>query len=154
MKRILLFLLTLLGFGSTGCEHFIAAAEYGTPHVSFNLKARVVDENGNPIQGIEVTTKDGYGFDDRTGVSDYLGNIDAHGSYIWPGEQYAVVFHDIDGEYNGGEFEDLSLDIGDKVTQIEEGSGSWYKGSYVADLGDVTMTLKEKEEQEEQKEQE
>ena len=39
------------------------------------------------------------------------------------------------------------------MTQIEEGSGSWYKGSYVADLGDVTMTLKEKEEQEEQEEQ-
>ena len=40
------------------------------------------------------------------------------------------------------------------MTQIEEGSGSWYKGTYVADLGDVTMTLKEKEEQEEQEEQE
>lgn len=150
MKRLLLFLLTLLGFSSAGCEHFVGACEYGVPHVSFNLKARVVDEKGNPIQGIEVTTKDGDHFDDRTGVSDYLGNIDAHGSYIWPGDQYDVVFRDIDGKYNGGEFEELSLNISGKVTQIKDGDGNWDSGSYVADLGDVTMTLKSEDTQEEQ----
>ena len=33
--------------------------EYGTPNVHFSLKARVVDEAGVPIQGIEVRTEDG-----------------------------------------------------------------------------------------------
>ena len=145
MKKLIYFLLALLG---VSCNIGMRC-EYGTPHVSFNLKARVVDENGNPIQGIEVTTKDGYGFDDRTGVSDYLGNIDAHGS-IWPGTQCEVVFEDIDGPLNGGEFETLEMDISDKVVQTKEGDGNWNGGTFVAELGDVTMTLKSEDTQEEE----
>lgn len=149
MKRLIYFLLALLGFGFTGCEEHFGVCEYGVPTASFSLKARVVDEAGNPIQGIEVRTKEGDYFEDRTGVSDYLGNIDAHGS-IWPGTQYEVVFEDIDGPLNGGEFETLELDIKDKVVQINDGDGDWYKGGYVAELGDVTMTLKSEENQEEE----
>ncbi|MBR4964163.1 MAG: radical SAM-associated putative lipoprotein [Alistipes sp.] len=144
MKRLLYFILSLLGFGAASCEHFIPACEYGTPHVSFSLKARVIDQEGNPIQGIEVRTKDGYPFEDRTGVADYQGNIDARGS-VWPGSQYEVVFLDVDGELNGGEFEPLELDISGKVVQWENASGNWYDGGYRADLGDVTMTLKQTE---------
>ena len=149
MKRLLLFLLTLLGFSSAGCEEHFGVCEYGVPTASFSLKARVVDEAGNPIQGIEVRTKKGDYFEDRTGVSDYLGNIDAHGS-IWPGTQCEVVFEDIDGPLNGGEFETLELDIKDKVVQTEEGDGSWYNGGFAAELGDVTMTLKSEDAQEEE----
>lgn len=145
MKKLIYFLLALLG---VSCN--IGMAEYGTPHVSFSLKARVVDEAGNPIQGVEVRTKEGGYFDDRTGVSDYLGNIDAYGSYIWPGTQYDVVFYDIDGPLNGGEFEALEMDISDKVVQTKEGDGNWNGGTYVAELGDVTMTLKSEDAQEEE----
>lgn len=143
MKRLIYFLLALLGFGSTGCEETSdARVEYGTPHVLFSLKARVINEAGDPIQGIEVRTKKGDSFYDRTGISDYLGNIDAHSSYMWPGAQYDVVFYDNDGALNGGEFETLELNIRDKVEQIKDGDGNWYSGSYRADLGDVTMILK------------
>ena len=144
MKKLIYFLLALLG---VSCNIGMRC-EYGTPHVSFSLKARVVDEAGNPIQGIEVRTKDNY-FEDRTGVSDYLGNIDAYGSYIWPGSQYDVVFFDNDGPLNGGEFETLEMDISDKVVQTKEGDG-WDRGTYVAELGDVTMTLKSEDAQEEE----
>lgn len=147
MKKLIYFLLALLG---VSCEGFFGACEYGTPHVSFSLKARVVDEAGNPIQGVEVRTKEGGYFDDRTGISDYLGNIDAHGSYIRPGTQYEVVFYDIDGPLNGGEFEALEMDISDKVVQTKEGDGRWNEGTYVAELGDVTMTLKSEDAQEEE----
>ena len=145
MKKLLYLLLALLG---VSCENIGMRCEYGTPHVSFSLKARVVDEAGNPIQGIEVRTKDNY-FEDRTGVSDYLGNIDAHDGFIWPGSQYDVVFHDIDGPLNGGEFEALEMDISDKVVQTKEGDGNWNGGTFVAELGDVTMTLKSEVAQEE-----
>ena len=143
MKKLIYFLLALLG---VSCN--IGMVMYGVPHISFSLKARVVDEAGNPIQGIEVRTKDDY-FEDRTGVSDYLGNIDAHGSYIRPGTQYEVVFYDIDGPLNGGEFEALEMDISDKVVQTKEGD-DWDRGTYVAELGDVTMTLKSEDAQEEE----
>jgi hypothetical protein len=57
-----------------------------------------------------------------------------------------VQFIDIDGEANGGEFEMLTVDI-ENATQTEEGSGHWYEGTYTADLGTVTMKLKEKSEE-------
>lgn len=139
MKRLLNIILALLGFGASGC---VGVAMYGTPHVDFHLTARVVDSDGNPIQGIEARTKEGNYFDSNTGISDYQGNIDAVGQ-IWPGSQYAVTFYDIDGEYNGGVFETLELDISDKVKQTKKGDGDWYQGTYRADLGDVTLTLKE-----------
>ena len=140
MRRILNMLLGLLGVGVASC---IPVAMYGTPHVEFSLSARVIDEQGNPIQGIEVRTKEGGPFDYKTGVSDYLGCIEAFGGDIWPGAQYEVVFEDIDGEYNGGEFESLELDIASRVQQVKKGSGDWYEGSYKAELGDVTLKLKE-----------
>ena len=145
MKRLIYFLTALLGFGLTSCEdgeknHFSGVVEYGCPHVNFSLKARVVDQVGTPIQGIEVRLKGDHRFDNKTGFSDYMGNIDAYGS-VWPGSQYEVVFVDDDGEANGGQFESVELDITDKVRQTEKGDNRWYEGSYIAELGDVTMTL-------------
>ena len=132
--------------GLTSCEHFFGAAEYGCPNVSFSLKARVVDEAGNPIQGIEVRAEDGDRFEYNTGFSDYQGYIDAYGGF-WPGtERGKVQFIDIDGEANGGEFETLTVDV-ENATQTEDGSGNWYDGAYTADMGTVTMKLKEKSEE-------
>ena len=129
-------MLTLLGFGfQSSC----ARVEYGVPHVNFRLTARVIDEEGTPIQGIYVRTSKGDYFDQNTGVSDYQGNIDAVGT-IWPGRQYEVMFEDIDGELNGGEFETLTIATG--ATQTEAGSGNWNEGRYVAHLGDVVLKKK------------
>lgn len=143
MKRLIYILLGLLGF--TSCEHF-GAVEYGCPNVSFSLKARVVDEAGVPIQGIEVRTEDGGYFEYKTGFSDYQGYIDARGTFRPGTEHGKVQFIDIDGEANGGEFETLTVDI-ENATQTEEGSGGWYEGAYAADLGTVTMKLKEQSEE-------
>lgn len=144
MKRLIYILLGLLGL--TGCEELVGAVEYGCPNVSFSLKARVVDEAGVPIQGIEVRTEDGGYFEYKTGFSDYQGYIDARGTFRPGTEQGKVQFIDIDGELNGGEFETLTVDI-ENATQTEEGSGSWYEGAYAADLGTVTMKLKEQSEE-------
>lgn len=136
-------LFALLGFTSCG----FGMVEYGVPHVSFSLKARVVDEAGAPIQGIEVRTEDGDRFEYNTGFSDYEGNIDAYGGYFWPGGQnQKMQFIDVDGEANGGEFETLTVKI-ENLIQTEEGDGNWYGGAYTADLGTVTMKLKEKSEE-------
>ena len=145
MKRLLYILLGLLGL--TSCESCFGAAESGAPHVNFSLKARVVDEAGNPIQGIEVRTEEGGRFEYNTGFSDYEGYIDASGGYFWPGVQnQKMQFIDVDGEANGGEFETLTVKI-ENLTQTEEGDGNWYDGAYTADMGTVTMKLKEKSEE-------
>lgn len=145
MKRLLYMLLALLGFGTTGCG--FGAVEYGVPHVHFNLKARVVDEAGKPIEGIEVRAKsnyesDGIPFENRTGVSNYLGQIDAVNGYMHSVE-HEVIFIDPDGEANGGKFESKEVDIKKYIVQTDEGDGSWDNGSYVAELGDVEMSLEE-----------
>ena len=136
-------LFALLGFTSCG----VGMVEYGCPHANFSLKARVVDEAGNPIQGIEVRTEDGARFEYNTGFSDYQGYIDAYGGYFWPGVQnQKMQFIDVDGEANGGEFETLTVQI-ENLIQTEEGDGNWYDGAYTADMGTVTMKLKEKSEE-------
>lgn len=140
MKRLIYFLLTLLGFGAVACDNGMHdQVEYGCPTMTFSLKARVVDEAGKPIEGIEVQTKDNDFYSGN--FSDAEGNIDLNVS-MWPDTNIDLVFTDVDGAENGGEFETLNLNIADKVEQVTEGSGSWYQGDYAADLGDVTMTLK------------
>ena len=47
----------------------------------------------------------------------------------------------MDGEANGGEYETLVVDS-KNINQIEEGSGHWYEGSYIAEVGTVTLKLK------------
>lgn len=142
MKRFIYFLFALLGFGAVACDNGSmddVVAEYGCPHINFSLKARVVDEAGKPIEGIEVQTKNNDFYADN--YSDAEGNIDLNVS-MWPDTNIDLVFTDVDGAENGGEFEALELNISDKVEKVKEGDGRWYQGDYAADLGDVTMTLK------------
>lgn len=143
MKRLLYLLLGLLGISATGCDFM--RVEYGSPHVHFNLKARVVDEAGKPIEGIEARVKVGWGdyhtpFNNRTGVTNYLGEIDAHTSSMFSMD-HTIIFLDPDGEANGGKFESKTVDISEHIVQTDEGDGNWDNGSYVAEIGDVVMKL-------------
>lgn len=152
MKKLIYFLMALLGFGAAGCEE--SAAEYGCPNVNFRVTARVVDEAGEPIEGIRVGIyheewDGGYAcgdFENRTGYTDYQGCIDAYGSPFSVPEK--LVFEDVDGEANGGEFETQIIDVVG-VEQTEEGSGHWYGGAYEVHIGDVVMTLNEQDNTEE-----
>lgn len=141
MRRLIIFLLGLLGFTAVSCDRPDNLNAYGTPHVLFSLKARVVDEAGNPIKGIEVDANEHYWANDNR-FSDDEGNIDTFGS-VSPGDQYRVRFIDVDGAENGGEFETLELDITDKVVKVAEGSNGWREGEYKAELGEVTLKLKQ-----------
>ena len=141
-NRIFYLLLTLLGVSVSGCMR----VEYGTPHVHFNLKARVIDEAGKPIEGIEARAKSNYSesgipFESRTGESNYLGEIDATSGDMWHGMQHEIIFLDPDGEANGGKFATKVVDISEHVIQTDAGDGNWDNGSYKADIGDVVMTI-------------
>lgn len=141
MRRLIIFLLGLLGFTAVSCDSPDNLNAYGTPHVLFSLKARVVDEQGNPIKGIEVDANEHYWFDNNC-YSDENGYFDVSGN-LPPGDQYKVRFIDVDGAENGGEFETLELDITDNVKKVAEGSNGWREGEYMAELGEVTLKLKQ-----------
>lgn len=143
MRRLIFFLFGLLGFSAVSCEKSDPGNlnAYGTPHVLFSLKARVIDEAGNPVKGIEVDANEHYWRDNKR-FSDDKGLIDVCGN-VGPGDQYRVRFIDVDGEENGGEFETLELDITDRVVKVSESSNGWCMGEYKAELGDVTLKLKQ-----------
>ena len=144
MRKLIYFLMTLLGFGAAAvsCENVDAgkdypAPEYGVPYVVYRVSARVVDGEGTPIKGIALMHS---GWNTATiGLSNDDGVVTATTSdYDLPIE---LCFVDIDGEENGGEFKTLNLDVTDEFELIEEGEG-WKQGTYEANLGDVTLTQK------------
>lgn len=146
MKRLIYFLMTMLGFGAIGCDSGMGMVEYGCPNVNFRVTARVVDEAGEPIEGIRVgiyhQMGDGYqceDFEDRTGYTDYRGYIDARSSPFSVPKK--LVVEDVDGEANRGEFEHQILNV-EGFTQTDEGDGNWYGGGYEVHIGDVIMKLK------------
>ena len=149
MKQLLYLLLAMLGFGfSTSCVR----CEYGTPNVSFRATARVVDEEGDPIEGIRVAilheSWDGEyhkeDFEWRTGYTDYEGNIDATASPHTVPKQ--LIVEDVDGEANGDEFESQIVDVVG-FQQTEKGDGNWYGGAYKFNMGEITLEHKVAEEE-------
>lgn len=137
MKRLIYFLMSLVGFGFTSCEDNPFAAEdaYGCPYVNFTLKARVIDSEGRPIEGIGV----GFPYVGICSYSDNEGGVEIGTTITRLPEE--VTFIDKDGAENGGEYATLNLDISKIVEQVGESSGDWHDGDYKAELGDVMMTL-------------
>ena len=128
-------LLVLLGFEAcTGMEN--GGEEYGTPTVDFHVVGQVTDAEGKPIEGIRVTTRGYYDFND--GTMEQTTYTDKEGRYatkevksigIDPGMK--VVFEDVDGEANGGLFaaDSISSDAMAKE-KVKKGDGNWYEGGY------------------------
>ena len=158
MKRLIYFLMALLGFGSAGCEseEYYGMAEYGTPTVNYQVKTRVVDSEGNPIKDIEVTLSGSedfsyswaYVLETTTQEDGTLANSRTH-DMMGVSKLY-IRLTDVDGEENGGEFEELVQSVNvNHLNKIEEGDGNWYRGSYEVKVGDVVLEPKGANEDEE-----
>ena len=146
MRRFILFLFTLLGYGAmaASCSEDPRdndqPVEYGCPWVEFSIKARVVDADGKPIKGIEA--KSGYSAEDLD-YFEFLGLTDVDGNLNIESEDVSypryMLLTDTDGEANGGEFQDKVVEIEGSFEQIKEGDGRWFDGGYKAELGDITL---------------
>lgn len=133
IKKIVSLLLALCAVVSMGCEK-----EEWKPYYVLWLTARVVDEAGNPIQGI-VAYPEGAEFCGRTGYSDYKGVIDAF-AHLKPGQERVIIFEDIDGYYNGGCYQSLRLDISDRIPPYSNTPDEWgYVGDSFVKLGDIVL---------------
>lgn len=125
-------LLGLLGFDSCigGGD---VPCEYGTPQVEFLVKGSVTDAEGHPLKGIKVTLRESYGvqlygmdsvYTDRDGkfVTNTLKSISL--------DNKKIIFEDMDGPENGGEFANDSVDL-DHLQKIQTKKGEgWYEGKY------------------------
>ena len=141
VRTLLSGVLAMLGFA--GCEKaWNGECEYGMPMVDYRVIGEVTDEAGKPLSGIRVIVKDKYLYnkdgDDKhtynhegdTVYTDAKGafqsaKINSGGIY-----QQRVVFDDVDGEANGGEFSSIDMSIKDLDSKrIKKGDG-WYDGEY------------------------
>lgn len=135
-------ILSLLGFSVTSCEDpKTIMCEYGCPNADYQVIGSVKDESGNPLKGIQVVTQDVQG----EGVSEFKDTVytDASGKFAtrtrnaFPGVQNVnVVFNDVDGPDNGGDFSSMSIEKAE-YEKTKDGSGSWYDGAYTATVNAV-----------------
>lgn len=133
-NTILTALLTMLGYGCSSDEPmdmYGPPVEYGTPYADYIVKGQVTDEAGTPIKDIQITAPYGYGTDsqhDQVVQTDAAGNFTLKEFSSMKG--YQIIFEDIDGEANGGDFKSDTINVNTlPMTQAEQGSG-WYGGKF------------------------
>ena len=140
-KHLAAVVLGLLGFASCG-EEIEPLAMYGSPHADFKALGTVEDEAGKPIEGIRVAIRRDFGKDYYENDTIYT---DKKGDYLLTKYNtlrpsgLLIVFEDVDGAGNGGEFK--SAEARPEIKQTGEGDKAWYQGLYEA-KADVVLKKK------------
>ena len=106
---------------------------YGTPTADYKAEGVVTDEDGNPIEGIKV----------RVELQSYINNSTEKkavysgddGQFITPKyfnlEILSLTATDIDGDKNGGEFEEKVINLQDMTPLLDKtDADGWYRGVY------------------------
>lgn len=70
-----------------------------------------------------------YVSDYDTVYTDVKGEFESDKAHTFSIGSQEVLFHDVDGEENGGEFESVTLGV-DQMEKSQIKSGSWYTGAY------------------------
>ena len=126
--RVSAWLLCLIGFGgAVACSQGMVADEYGSPYASYEVKGKVTDQQGEPIQGIKVICDAIYRQPVYTGSD---GSYELYGNGF-PREKIQVSFEDVDGEENGGAFAGKTVVA--ETVHLQEGDGNWDFGVYEAE---------------------
>ena len=140
LKKTLLSILGINVLSSCG-------ALYASPHADFEVKGRVSDKDGNPIQGIKVDLCEYNRQEDEyytllsdTVLTDKDGVFHIRETLINVGDKAILGFNDVDGEDNGGVFESKYMQV--PVVQVSEGkwNDSWDEGDYAVPE-EVEVTL-------------
>ena len=131
-KRI--FTLVLAAAALVSCSK----EQVGDPYMLFEIHGKVMDVDGNPLQGINVIS----GYSDVQ-VTNINGSFSFYGRSI-PSDRVMLTFEDKDGADNGGEFVKITREI--SVNQKTPGSKTGnYKGTFFAGDLEIVMLQKESE---------
>lgn len=131
-KRI--FTLVLAAAALVSCSK----EQVGDPYMLFEIHGKVMDVDGNPLQGINVIS----GYSDVQ-VTNINGSFSFYGRSI-PSDRVMLTFEDKDGADNGGEFVKITKEI--SVNQKTPGSKTGnYKGTFFAGDLEIVMLQKESE---------
>ncbi len=148
-SSILSFLLVLLGFSS--CSEIDPKDEYGVPSAKFKVKGTLVDktDNSTGISGVKVAigqlSRDGAPL--KTYYVDSIVTNNTGGFNLgitdFPQSQKFVIKYE-DTNTSQDENYGLTTDtVRFENPSFTDGSGSWYKGEAVKDLGKVKISQKE-----------
>ena len=155
-RQLAAVMLGMLGFSS--CERIgWGVCMYGEPHADFKALGTVSDENGKPIEGIRVAIQQHRHYENTSGViydqNDWYENdtlyTDDKGAYqlirsvFESPNDVKIVFEDIDGEENGGEY--MSSEATPEVKRTKKGDNSWYGGAFEvqADVKLIDLALRD-----------
>ena len=132
-KMLCVAVLGVLGFSACSDDPESASVAYCSPNAKYKYVGTVTDEQGNPIEGINVVMSGDYvsstPFASLTLKTDKDGKFSTVTMSSVNTHIKTIEFVDVDGEANGGEFESQTITPKDMTkTQIKEGDGSWYKG--------------------------
>ena len=143
VKSFLVAILGLLGFAS--CDKVIdiggVLCMYGQPHADFKALGSVKDETGKPVEGIRVSIAQKGLYTSERDANDTV-YTDAKGAFLVSKsvfsrpESVSIIFEDVDGAENGGEFR--KAEANPDVVQTKKGDEAWYGGAYEVEA-DVVM---------------
>jgi len=102
-----------IGFACIGMTGIMTAC-YAMPYEEYEIKGRVTDEEGNPVEGIRVFSQDNGQGETRTSKD---GTYDLK---IWDRNIEGVVLmvEDTDGATNGGEFLAEEKELGNAAEEV------------------------------------
>ena len=108
---------------------------YGTPTVEFSVKGKVMDSEGNPIPGIQIS----HDYSGQKVLTSVDGTFDyTSEDFGFEMETVTLEFTDIDGEESGGDFQYQEVPV--PVQQTEPGDGAWNYGKFEAEGVEIIMT--------------
>ncbi len=128
---------SLLGLSSCGASTQDSPVEYGTPHATFEIKARVIGDDGKPIAGLSVDLLEAQD-SRRVSVS---GSTNTDGAVTvedtaFPVEERLLDIRDIDEDANG-DWQDQRVTVRFARNDFKNGH-SWFKGKATKEIK-VTM---------------
>lgn len=148
MKKIITKSLSIIGFTLpvVGCVPVM----YGSPSTTYEVKGKVLDNKGNPINGIKIALQD-----DATDPNPYeIAESQSleNGDYkirntTFPRSKLYLSVEDIDGAANGGEFEEQTIELDFSKVEAKGDKDAWYEGTKSLEQ-DIVLEEKTNNEQE------
>ena len=126
-------IISLLGF--TACsDKEIPTAAYASPTADYKYMGTVTDEDGNPIKGINVVfqgSRNSLHKEFHRVVTDENGRYSTDYIHWNTGGISQATYTDVDGEDNGGHFEERIIETY-KMDKEKTGEGNgWYNGKFI-----------------------
>lgn len=111
--------------------------QIGDPYMLFEIHGKVMDADGNPLEGINVIA--GQTDVEKTNLN---GDFTFYGRTV-PSDSVFLTFEDKDGDKNGGEFVKKTMEI--PLVEKTPGTSGNFKGTFFAGGVEVVMVSKNME---------